>query len=40
MDGKHNYDKILERIKSTVHSDQFRIDSMMFTALFEMVNGQ
>lgn len=40
MGGKPNYDKILERIKSTVHSEQFRIDSMMFTTLFEMVNGQ
>lgn len=40
MDGKPHYDKILGRIKSTVHSEQFRIDSMMFTTLFEMVNGQ
>jgi hypothetical protein len=40
MKGKANYDKILERIKSTIHSEQFRIDSMLFTTLFEMVNGQ
>ena len=40
MQGKANYDKILERIKSTIHSEQFRIDSMLFTTLFEMVNGQ
>ena len=40
MKGKPNYHAILERIKSTIHSEQFRIDSMLFTTLFEMVNGQ
>lgn len=40
ISGKQEYEKILERIQSTVHSEQFRIDCMLFTALFEQVNGQ
>lgn len=40
ISGKKDYEKILERIQTTVHSEQFRIDSMLFTALFEQVNGQ
>lgn len=40
VSGKPEYEKILERIQATVHSDQFRIDCMLFTALFEQVNGQ
>jgi hypothetical protein len=40
VSGKADYEKILERIQSTIHSEQFRIDSMLFTTIFEFVNGQ
>lgn len=40
ISGKKEYEKIVERIQTTIHSEQFRIDSMLFTALFELVNGQ
>jgi len=29
----------LNRIRNTIHSEQFRIDSMVFTAYFEYING-
>ncbi len=39
MDGKPLYSNILQRIEKTIHSEQFKIDSLLFTTLFEMVNG-
>jgi hypothetical protein len=33
------YQAILQRIQDNIHSEQFRIDSMLFAVFFEQVNG-
>ena len=39
LTGKSEYESIIERIHCNIHSDQLRIDSMLFAAFFYQVNG-
>ena len=38
LEGKKDYEAIVQRIYTTIHSQQFRIDSMLFTAFFQLIN--
>lgn len=39
LTGRTDYEIIIERIHCNIHSDQLRIDSMLFAAFFYQING-